>query len=162
MYLLYCQGAIIFPVSGEVRDMLSGVLAESNYLLSNLYSPTSQATLTPSHLRGWGAEGCPAHWQSRWWIAVLRCCSQSPLFFYLLSLEQTSHNKLHGHWILKMQGESVWKNNKGAQVVYCLIPPKGTMVPQTRSGTWGLGERAWYLSFSLMLTLFYWMLTQNL
>lgn len=46
-----CQGAIISPVSDEVRDMLLRVLSDSTCFLSHLYSPTSQATLTHSLLR---------------------------------------------------------------------------------------------------------------
>lgn len=64
MYLLFLSGALIFPVPGQVKDSLSGVLSGSACLLSNLYSPASQATLTHSLLRGWATEGCSAHRES--------------------------------------------------------------------------------------------------
>lgn len=61
----YYWGVIIFPVPGGVEDMLSAVLSESACLLSNLYSPASQATLAHSLFREWGAEGCSAPSESR-------------------------------------------------------------------------------------------------
>lgn len=92
---------------------------------------------------------------------------QPPLFFYLPSLEQTSHNKLHDIWILRMQ--SVSRTIKELQPrlqprrrLHCLIPLKGTggLVSQTRNGYLKPGDRAWYQSLLLTtLILFDWMLT---
>ena len=66
-----------------------------------------------------------------------------PLFLCLHSLEQTSPNKLHDMWILRMQRESVSRTIKELQPrlqyrrrLLCLISLKGTggLVSQTSNG----------------------------
>lgn len=66
-----------------------------------------------------------------------------PLFLCLHSLEQTSPNKLHDMWMLRMQRESVSRTIKELQPrlqyrrrLHCLISLKGTggLVSQTSNG----------------------------
>ena len=104
--------------------------------------PVLMARLKQHRLEGDGVlKTAELKWE-KWWQR-LGWHSEPPLFLCLHSLEQTSPNKLHDMWILRMQRESVSRTIKELQPrlqyrrrLHCLMSLRGTggLVSQTRNG----------------------------